>query len=91
MMTVSISPSRQYLLVGLRSDRIFAYFLRIGNEYGNCDAEDDDSGGLGALTHLVRFDKQSDDSISVLKWMARPGDGAIIGYRSFQLHCIRYK
>lgn len=90
MMTVSISPSRQYLLVGLRSDRIFAYFLRIGNEYGICETEDD-TGELGALTHLVRFDKQSDDSISVLKWMARPGDGAIIGYRSFQLHCIRYK
>lgn len=91
-MSVSVSPSLQYVLVGLRSDRMFGYFLRIGDGKEIVVTDSSDSGSNNSsLTHFVLFDKHSEDSISCLKWMARPGDGAIIGYRSFHLRCIQYK
>lgn len=73
-----MSPSFQYILVGVRSDRVYGYFLQISQKHKEI------------MTKFELYDNDSNDSISFLKWMSRPGDGIIIGYNSFHLRFIRH-
>ncbi|KAG4079102.1 hypothetical protein HA402_001073 [Bradysia odoriphaga] len=77
IMSVSMSPSMEYILVGVRSDRVYGYFLQISQKQKE-------------MTKFELHDTDSSDSISYLKWMSRPGDGIIIGYNSFYLRFIRH-
>ncbi|KAJ6638400.1 Activating molecule in BECN1-regulated autophagy protein 1B [Pseudolycoriella hygida] len=77
IMSVSLSPSLQYILVGVRSDRVYGYFLQISQQQKE-------------MTKFELCDNDCSDSISYLKWMSRPGDGIIIGYNSFYLRFIRH-
>lgn len=89
VMSLSFSPSLDYLLVGIRSNEIFGYFLKIRkNETNRNDllALSNDSHNDGVVT--LKRCPQSADVISYLKWSARPGDGIIIGYKTYQLRCL---
>lgn len=77
IMSVSMSPSMEYILVGVRCDRVYGYFLQISQKHKE-------------MTKFELYDNDCNDSISYLKWMSRPGDGIIIGYNSFYLRCIRH-
>lgn len=37
---------------------------------------------------MLKRSPNSADVISYLKWSARPGDGIIIGYKTYQLRCL---
>lgn len=101
IMSLSFSPSLEYLLVGIRSSELFGYFLKI---HKNSDAMhltvrssqqcgDRSTGGQTErdsgdnVVMLIRSPNNTDD-ISYLKWSARPGDGIIIGYKTYQLRCL---
>lgn len=67
----------KYILVGVRSDRVYGYFLQISQKEKE-------------MTKFELYDNDCSDAISYLKWMSRPGDGIIIGYNSFHLRFIRH-
>lgn len=100
IMSLSFSPSLEYLLVGIRSSEIFGYFLKI---HKNSDMHltvrssqqcGDRSTGVQTETDtgdnvvMLKRSPNNTDDISYLKWSARPGDGIIIGYRTYQLRCL---
>lgn len=103
-MSLSFSPSLEYLLVGIRakdSSEIFGYFLKIhknsdqmhltvrsSQQCGDrsTDAYTDADNGENVV--MLKRSPNSTDDISCLKWSARPGDGIIIGYRTYQLRCL---
>lgn len=94
IMSLSFSPSLEYLLVGIRSSEIFGYFLKVHknadcihlitqfeNQPTTINDEKDD-------VVMLKQSPNSADVISYLKWSARPGDGIIIGYKTYQLRCL---
>lgn len=100
IMSLSFSPSLEYLLVGIRSSEIFGYFLRIHKNskthFNQHQAHHCNTTRSDALIHkdksdnvvLLRRSTSNTDDISYLKWSARPGDGIIIGYKTYQLRCL---
>lgn len=78
-MSLSFSPSLDYLLVGVRSNEIFGYFLKLQSPASEPPER---------RTVLLLNNLNNDDVISYLKWSARPGDGIIIGYKTYQLRCL---
>lgn len=81
-MSLSFSPSLDYLLVGIRSSEIFGYFLWL---HSNSDQQQQQP---QQQIVMLRRNPQNEDVISYLKWSARPGDGIIIGYKTYQLRCL---
>ncbi|XP_031629045.1 uncharacterized protein LOC116344586 [Contarinia nasturtii] len=100
LMSLSFSPSSEYLLVGVRSSEIFGCFLKIiKNRTQNrfsppvCIKSVDQevkrelfSGGDAIV--MLKRSLSNPDVISYLKWSARSGDGVIIGYKTYQLRCL---
>lgn len=86
IMSLSFSPSLDYLLVGIRSSEIFGYFLKV-HKNTDCVHLDARHEGNDEVV-MLRQSPNSADVISYLKWSARPGDGIIIGYKTYQLRCL---
>lgn len=88
IMSLSFSPSLDYLLVGIRSSEIFGYFLWL--QSNNYEIENNDQLQQEHQQQIVmlRRNPHNEDVISYLKWSARPGDGIIIGYKTYQLRCL---
>lgn len=81
-MSLSFSPSLEYLLVGTRSNNVSGYFLNIqSNRKGRASFDDDQ-------VVMLQGNPENSDGISYVKWSARPGDGIIIGYKTYQLRCL---
>lgn len=59
------------------ADRMFGYFVHFA---GRQTVADND------LDNVIKLE-DDEEPISCLKWMARPGDGVIVGYRT---HYLRY-
>lgn len=95
IMSLSFSPSSQYLLVGVRSDDIFGCFLKIDckrnvrQNIQNCVRRNSDDGpDEDATAIILNRSPDNSDVISYMKWSARSGDGIIIGYKTYQLRCL---
>lgn len=100
-MSLSFSPSLEYLLVGIRSSEIFGFFLKIhknsdqmhltvrsSQQCGDRSAGTQTETDTGDNVVMLKRSPNSADVISYLKWSARPGDGIIIGYKTYQLRCL---
>lgn len=94
IMSLSFSPSLDYLLVGIRSSEIFGYFLKVRKSFecihavARTEARNDPMGNHNDEVVTLKQSPNSSDVISYLKWSARPGDGIIIGYKTYQLRCL---
>lgn len=82
IMSLSFSPSLEYLLVGTRSKDVSGYFLNIQNSRRGRNPLDDEQ------VVMLQGNPENSDGISYVKWSARPGDGIIIGYKTYQLRCL---
>lgn len=80
IMSLSFSPSLDYLLVGIRSSDFFGYFLSLPKDQQNQQTNEQ--------IVMLKRGPEHDDVISYLKWAARPGDGIIIGYKTYHLRCL---
>lgn len=96
-MSLSFSPSLEYLLVGVRSSEIFGYFLKIHNNSNQRMPHIDRQISNSHVTIpsnendqivLLKRSPNNNDVISYLKWSARSGDGIIIGHKTYQLRCL---
>lgn len=87
-MSLSFSPSLDYLLVGIRSSEIFGYFLWLHSNNYEIQNSDQLQQQPQQQIVMLRRNPQNEDVISYLKWSARPGDGIIIGYKTYQLRCL---
>lgn len=94
-MSLSFSPSSEYLLVGVRSSKIFGCFLKISKNrttnqisppiwINSVDSNENNDDQIVMLKRSL----SNPDVISYLKWSARSGDGVIIGYKTYQLRCL---
>ncbi|XP_055312605.1 uncharacterized protein LOC129574540 [Sitodiplosis mosellana] len=96
LMSLSFSPSSEYLLVGVRSSKIFGCFLKIAKNrktnkisppiwiHNSVDSIENNDDQIAMLKRSL----SNPDVISYLKWSARSGDGVIIGYKTYQLRCL---
>lgn len=100
-MSLSFSPSSEYLLVGVRSSKIFGCFFKISKNRTTNEIcppiwinkpiwinSDDSNEKNDDQIVMLKRSISNRDVISYLKWSARSGDGVIIGYKTYQLRCL---